>query len=154
MRDVSQPGLVTDYEAWSLRAWGHNRCHHGLHVATGILIAESLHDDATLQGSRQLTRIERITATNLSEARRAAGLPLAWTGLHLELGDAQAQALAQALADQLLRAGWHAEFNTEAETLTVFAGRVFRYRSGDDKARAEAYAYGVAHGVPEEQFVA
>jgi hypothetical protein len=115
---------------------------------------ESLHDDATLQGSRQLTRIERITATNLSEARRAAGLPLAWTGLHLELGDAQAQALAQALADQLLRAGWHAEFNTEAETLTVFAGRVLRYRSGDDKARAEAYAYGVAHGVPEEQFVA
>lgn len=29
-----------------------------------------------------------------------------------------------ALADQLLRAGWHAEFNTEAETLTVIAGRV------------------------------
>src|ERR1700733_1519392 len=115
MRDVSQPGLVTDYEARSLRAWGHNRWHHGLYVATGILIAESLHDDATLQGSWQLTRIERITATNLSEARRAAGLPSAWTGLHLELGDAQAQALAQALADQLLRASWHAEFNTEAE---------------------------------------
>jgi len=38
--------------------------------------------------------------------------------------------------------------------LTVFAGRLFRYRSDDDEARAEAYAYGVAHGVPEERFVA
>jgi len=52
-----------------------------------------------------------------------------------------------------LRSGWYAEFNTEAETFTVFAGRVFRYRS-DDEARAQAHAYGIAHGVPEEQIVA
>jgi hypothetical protein len=54
----------------------------------------------------------------------------------------------------LLRSGWYAEFNTAAETLTVFAGRVFRYRSDDDDSRAEAYAYGIAHVVPEEQLAA
>lgn len=73
--------------------------------------------------------------------------------MRVELTDAKAQALAQALADALLRSGWYAEFNTETETFAVFAGRVFRYRSDDDKARTEA-AYGIAHGVPHEQLVA
>jgi hypothetical protein len=123
-------------------------------VATGILIAESLQDDARLQGSWQLTRIERVTAADLSEEQRAAGLSSAWTSLHIELTDARAQALAQALADALLRPGWHAEFNAETETFTVFAGRVFRYRSDDDRARAQAHAYGIAHGVPEQQLTA
>ena len=120
-------------------------------MATGILIAESLRDDATLQVSWQLTRIERVAVANLSETPRAGGLPSAWTMLHFELADFRAQALAQALADILMRSGCYAEFNTEAETFTVFAGRVFRYRSDDDEARAQAYAYGIAHGVPEEQ---
>ncbi|MBV9197049.1 MAG: hypothetical protein JO168_23185 [Solirubrobacterales bacterium] len=124
-------------------------------MATGILIAESLRDDASLEGaSWQLTRIERVTVTNLSEQQRAAGLPSAWTVLHVELGDARAQALAQALADVLLRSGWCARFNTVAETFTVFAGRMFRYPRSDDAARAEARAYGIAHGVPEQQLVA
>jgi hypothetical protein len=124
-------------------------------VATGILIAESLRDDATLQvASWQLTRIERVTVTNLSEEQRAAGLPSVWTVLHFELADARAQALAHALADELMRCGWYAEFNTAAETFAVFAGRVFRHQRNDDAARAEAYAYGIAHGIPEEQLVA
>ena len=54
-------------------------------MATGILIAESLRDDATLQvASWQLTRIERVTVTNLSEEQRAAGLPSVWTVLHFD----------------------------------------------------------------------
>ena len=53
-----------------------------------------------------------------------------------------------------MRCGWYAEFNTAAETFAVFAGRVFRYQRNDDAARAEAYAYGIAHGIPEEQLVA
>lgn len=126
---------------------------YSLSVATGILIAESLRDDARLQGSWQLTRIERVTPTNSSEERRAGGVPPAWTVLRVELTDAKAQALAQALPDALLRPGWYAEVNTETETFAVFAGRVFRYRSDDDKARTEA-AHGIAHGVPHEQLVA
>lgn len=122
-------------------------------MATGILIAESLKDDATLQGSWQLTRIERVTVTNLSEEQRAAGRPSAWTLFHFEIGDARAEALAHALAAGLLRSGWCARFKIEAETLLVFAGRVFRYRSGDDDARAGAYAYGATNGVPKEQIV-
>jgi hypothetical protein len=124
-----------------------------LTMATGILIAESLKDDATLQGSWQLTRIERVTVTKLPEEQRGAGLPSAWTLLQFELGDGRAEALAHALAAELLRSGWCAKLNIEAETLLVFAGRIFRYPSDDDDARAEAYAYGVANGVPEEQLV-
>jgi hypothetical protein len=94
-------------------------------MATGILIAESLQDDARLQVvSWQLTRIERVTVTNLSEEQRAAGLPSARTLLHFKLADARARAVAHALADGLMRFGWYAEFNTEAETFAVFAGRV------------------------------
>jgi hypothetical protein len=120
-------------------------------MATGILIAESLKADATLQGSWQLTRIERVTVTDLSEEQRAAGWASAWTLLHFELGDARAHALAHALADELLHSGWCAEFSTETEAFTVFAGRVFRYLRDDDAARAQAYAHGIAHGVSEEQ---
>jgi hypothetical protein len=123
-------------------------------MATGILIAESLQPDATLQVAWQLTRIERITVSNLSREQRAAGLPSAWTLLRLKLPDANARALAQALADKLLRPCWYAEFSTEAETFTVFAGRVFRYRNDDHEARVQALAYGAAHGTPEEQIIA
>jgi hypothetical protein len=129
-------------------AWQHRR------MATGILMAESLRDDATLQVSWQLTRIERVAATNQSEEQRAAGLSTARTVLHFELTDAKAQALAQALADGLMRSGWCAQFNTAAETFTVFADRVFRYQRTDEPARAEAYAYGIAHGIPEDQLFA
>lgn len=104
--------------------------------------------------SCQLTRIERVTVTNPSEEQRAAGLPAVWTLLHFELPDARAQAIAHSLADAPMRPGWYAEFNTEAETFAVFASRLFRYQRNDDAARAEAHAYGIAHGIPEEQFVA
>jgi hypothetical protein len=121
-------------------------------MATGILIAESLKEDATLDGYWQLTRIERVTVAALSEEQRVAGWPSAWTLLYFELADdARAQALAHALADELLQSGWCAKFNTETETFTVFAGRVFRYPRDDDAARDQAYAHGIAHGVPEEQ---
>jgi hypothetical protein len=123
-------------------------------MATGVLIAESLRDEATLQVvSWQLARIERVTVPNVSEEQRAAGLPSTWMLLQIELPDSRAQAIAQALADALMRPGWHAEFNTDVETFTVFSGRVFRYERTDDAARAEAHAYGIAHGVPEAQLV-
>lgn len=123
-------------------------------MARGILIAESLRDDATLQVSWHLTRIERVTVTDLSEEQRAAGLPSAWTSLHVEVADRRAEALAQGLAGALMRSGRYAEFKTETETFAVFAGRVFRYLSDDDEASAEAHAYGIAHGVPARQLVA
>ena len=69
-------------------------------MATGILIAESLRDDASLHGSWQLTRIERLAVTNPSGEQRAGGLPSAWTVLQVELADFRAQALAHALAHE------------------------------------------------------
>jgi hypothetical protein len=49
-----------------------------------------------------------------------------------------------------MRVGWYAEFKTESEMFSVFAGRVFRYQRDDDAARAEAHAHGIAHGIPEK----
>jgi len=37
------------------------------------------------------------------------------------------------------------------ETFVIYAGRVFRYTSGDKTARTEAEGYGGSVGVPEAQ---
>ena len=47
--------------------------------------------------------------------------------------------------------GWYADLHTEHESFVVFAGRVFRYRSDDAAARAQAEAYARARGVPDAQ---
>jgi hypothetical protein len=34
--------------------------------------------------------------------------------------------------------GWYSNFSVGGETFVIYAGRAFRYRSGDEAARAEA----------------
>ena len=47
--------------------------------------------------------------------------------------------------------GWYVDFHTAAETFVVFAGRIFRYATGDADGRAEAEAHARARGVPDAQ---
>jgi hypothetical protein len=49
------------------------------------------------------------------------------------------------------KGGWYSHFNLNGETFVVYAGRVFRYPSGDKAGRTEAEDYGRSVGVPEPQ---
>jgi hypothetical protein len=120
-------------------------------MATGTLIAESLRSSATFDVPLRVRRVERVEPANISPEQAAAGLPGTWTLLHFEVDDAAAPRLAAALAPALHDFGWYADFHTAAESFVVFAGRVFRYRTDDAAARAEAEAHGRRCGVPDAQ---
>jgi hypothetical protein len=47
--------------------------------------------------------------------------------------------------------GWYSNFSVGGETFVIYAGRAFRYRSGDEAARAEAQDHGRSLGVPDRQ---
>ncbi len=47
--------------------------------------------------------------------------------------------------------GWYTDFTRGDETFVIFAGRVFRYRRGDEAGRERARAHGRAVGVPVRQ---
>ena len=81
-----------------------------------------------------------------------AGQPPIWTFLDFEAADDRADDLAHALAAALeTESGWWADFVVGGDHVVVFAGRAFRYRIGDRRARAEAVAWGRASGTPEHQ---
>jgi AcrR family transcriptional regulator len=121
-------------------------------VASGTLICESLRVGAVLDAVvLTVSAIERVAPTNLSAGQREAGIPERWTLVHFEVEDEHASRLADALAELLDDPGWYADLHTAHESFVVFAGRVFRYRSGDASGRAEAEAHARAHGVPDAQ---
>lgn len=113
----------------------------------GTLIVESLRVGAKLEAVPLVVR--RITR------HRPAGTspeqPTDWTSLEFEVAEADAERLAETLADALDRPGWYADYRSETEVFVVFPGRVFRYARGDASGRALAIAYGREHGVPEHQ---
>ena len=114
----------------------------------GTLIAESIRAGAELAGVRLVaTKISRAAAGDVS-----AGQPELWTLIEFEAPEDDTEVLAEALATALeQRHGWYADFRTPQETFVVYSGRVFRYPRGDSRGRAEAAAYGRAHGVPEHE---
>ena len=60
--------------------------------------------------------------------------------------------MARALSETLLAdGGWYADFRVGTDRVIVFADQIFRYRAGDQAARAAAVAYGESAGVPEHQ---
>ena len=134
-------------------------------MLTGRLLAESLRVCADLEvADLRVVRIGRhdvstrqlglMAPTLLTTARRGAvaGQPPIWTFLDFEAPDDQADDLAQALAAALqTETGWWADFVVGGDHVVVFAGRVFRYRIGDTRARAEAVAWGRTSGTPEHQ---
>jgi hypothetical protein len=78
--------------------------------------------------------------------------PDVWSVLEVELPGHRVEELAAALSAALRpEDGWYADFRSDTERVVVFAGRVFRYRTGDVAARDEAVAYGRAAGTPEQQ---
>jgi hypothetical protein len=115
-----------------------------LFMLQGTLIAESIRVGAEVDGVRLVA--QKIRRAVLGDA--SAGHPEVWTVLEFEAAEADAGALADALAQALERRGWYADFRSPEETFVVYSGRVFRYPRGDSQGRAEAVAYGRSVGVP------
>jgi hypothetical protein len=115
----------------------------------GLLLAESLRAGAELRvPALSLVAVVRRDVS----ASVAATQPPIWTFVEFEAPDDAAQELAAALARSLLaEGGWYADFTVGDDHVVVFADRIFRYRRGDQVARAEAVAYGKLMGVPEPQ---
>lgn len=113
----------------------------------GALIAESMRVGASLTGIPLVVReIRRFAADEVTPWQ-----PSTWTVLEFEADDADAQELADALAGVLDDPGWYVDYSSAGETFVIYRDRVFRYPRGDKAGRAEAAAYGRAHGVPEHQ---
>ena len=115
----------------------------------GALLAESLRIGAVLEvPGLMLTRVAR---RDVSGSTTTAQLSV-WTFLEFEASDEVADQLADALARSLLAdGGWYANFTVGDEHVVVFAGRIFRYRRGDQSRRAEAEEYARQVGVPAGQ---
>lgn len=117
-------------------------------MVTGTLLAESLQLDTVVEVAR--LRVRRISRRAVSDS--ASDQPSTWTFVEFEAEDTVAEPLAECLAGSLLRqGGWYADLTVGADHVVVFAGRVFRYRRGDQTGRAEAQAYGRSVGVPPHQ---
>ena len=96
-------------------------------------------------------RVVRIAREDVSGSA-APGQPGTWTLLDVEAPDPVADRLAEALATGLAADhGWYADFRVGGDHVVVFAGRVFRYRMGDEAGRRAAVEYGRAVGVPDHQ---
>jgi len=119
----------------------------GDRVYDGAIILESLRVGASLAGVPLVVReLKRYTVEGTS-----AEQPSVWSVLEFTVEDAYAEALAEVLTGVLDQPGWYVDFRNEEEIFVVFPGRVFRYRRGDDAARAEAQAFGRELGIPEQQ---
>ena len=117
-------------------------------MATGNLIAESIRIGASVEGvPLTVEKVYRVEAGD-----DTVGQPRVWTFIPFEVPDDDAPSLADVLSAALEPiGGWYCDFRTADETFVVFAGRTFRYRSGDRGARREAEAYARSVGVPEGQ---
>ena len=75
-----------------------------------------------------------------------------WTVIEFRAEDHRADELAQKLAEVLMaEGGWYADFGVGDDHVVVFAGKVFRYRNGDEAGRAAATRYGLSVGCPADQ---
>jgi hypothetical protein len=111
-------------------------------TASGTIIGESIRLGAALDGiPLTVWRIRSGGSERLSPQQEAAGMPSRWTLIEFEIDDHDAPALARALANVLEDSGRYVDFHSRDEKFVVFAGRVFRYRRGDERRRAEAEAY-------------
>jgi hypothetical protein len=113
----------------------------------GTLIAESL---------RVGTNLEHLSLTVRKISRYRAGgttpeQPDIWTVFEFEADEAAADDLARAFAGALNESGWYVNFQSPAEALVVYPGKIFRYPRGDQAGRAEAQAYGRQLAIPGPQ---
>jgi hypothetical protein len=117
-------------------------------MLNGTLLAESIRVDADL-------RTDGLTITKIfrrDQPDEPPGMPATWTFVEFEADDDLADELAQRLADVMIAdGGWYADFAVSGDHVVVFAGRVFRYRNGDEAGRAAATEYGLSVGCPADQ---
>lgn len=112
----------------------------------GTVIAESLRVGADVE-------FPGLTVRKISRFRVQDGVPDQpdiWTTLVFEADDADAGGLAEPIAGVLGPSGWYVDFRSAEETFVVFPDLVFRYRRGDQAARAQAQAHGRL-ALPEPQ---
>jgi hypothetical protein len=115
----------------------------------GRILTESLRPGVVLEVPD--LRVTRICREDVSASAGSAQPPV-WTILDVEAPAERAGELADALAAALLAdGGWYADFRVGPDHVVVFAGRAFRYRRGDETAKAHVVAYGRSVGVPEHQ---
>ena len=117
-------------------------------MALGYLLVESMRPGTQLEGlPLTLRKIQRYRVRSATPDQ-----PSVWTTVEFDFPEEEAGRLAEALAAVLdERGGWYSHFNAKGETFVIYAGRVFRYTSGDKAARADAEEYGRSVGVPEPQ---
>ncbi|TCC16669.1 hypothetical protein E0H58_40090 [Kribbella speibonae] len=111
----------------------------------GVLILESLKVGTVLDEiPLTVTKVSRVGVEGTS-----ADQPVVWS--LVEFAVERGEELAEVLAGVLDAPGWYADFHDEHEIFVIFPGRVFRYRRGDDAARAEAKEFGRGLAIPEAQ---
>jgi hypothetical protein len=117
-------------------------------VISGYVIGESLRTGAVFQPrGLRLRKVSRVETGGAAD-----GQPPVWTLVEWEADGGDVGSLAEALAEALApELGWYADFVAGDERVVVFAGKVFRYRRGDEAGRAEAVAYGRSVGTPGHQ---
>ena len=117
-------------------------------MATGTLIGESVRIGASVEGvPLKVTKVFRVDAGD-----ERAGQPRTWTFIEFEVPDGDVERLADSLSGALDPGlGWYCDFRSADETFVVFAGRIFRYRRGDQAARARAEEHARSVGVPDSQ---
>ncbi|MEU4689331.1 hypothetical protein [Actinoplanes sp. NPDC023714] len=113
----------------------------------GRIVAESLTAETVLVfPDLRLTRLQRVRVTP------GPGQPGAWTLIDVAAPEETADSLAEALSGALAtEGGWYADFRVGGDHVVVFAGRIFRYRVGDEAGRQRAVDHGLSVGVPADQ---
>jgi hypothetical protein len=117
-------------------------------MLSGTLLGESIRVDTDLSIDGLI--VNKIFRKDFPD--EPPGMPTTWTFIEFQAEDERADELAQKLADVLLaEGGWYADFGVGDDHVVVFAGKVFRYRKGDEAGRAEATEYGLSVGCPADQ---
>lgn len=117
-------------------------------MLSGTLLAESIRVGPELNLDGLI--VTKIFRRDISD--EPPGMPATWTYIEFQAEDDRADEVAQKLADLLIAdGGWYADFGVGDHHVVVFAGKVFRYRKGDESGRAEATEYGLSVGCPADQ---
>ncbi|MFF0546408.1 hypothetical protein ACWEVD_04765 [Nocardia thailandica] len=113
----------------------------------GVFVAESLGPDAELRDLGIL--VDSVTRVRPEDA--APGQPGIWTMITFAAEESRADHLAEVFAKALRPGPWYIDFHSEATTYVVFAGKAFRYATGDAEGRGLVVNHARAVGVPEQQ---
>jgi len=112
---------------------------------TGLILAESLKDEAVLS----LMRVVRREVWDVGP-RAADFQPTIWNAIFVEGDAAKIAEAAEALSSALIPR-WYANLSTDKTEYVVFPGRIFTHAKGDRSAASEAMEYGRSLGIPEHQ---